>query len=283
MTSRLLACLAVLPPLLVMPRPRAGAGARLQQQAVPHRADRRRRTGASPAQVELENDDEIKGQKFYADVVDLLHRRRPRSRPRGNVLYETRARRASPPSGWCSTPAPAPAPSTPPRASRRSAIAADKSMFGTLEPDVVLLRRAASRRSAEDKLQAHQGRLHHLRAADAALGDGRRARSTINVGDYAMLRERRDAGEGRAGLLPAGRSTTRSRTTTGPPASCCPTYGRSTFQGQSISNAFFWAINRSQDLTVMHDWFTETGQGYGSEYRWVRRGQRRRQPARPTG
>jgi lipopolysaccharide assembly outer membrane protein LptD (OstA) len=49
-----------------------------------------------------------------------------------------------------------------------------------------------------------------------------------------------------------------------------PTYGRSNIQGQSISNAFFWAISRSQDLTVLHDWYTATGQGYGSEYRWMR-------------
>ena len=48
-----------------------------------------------------------------------------------------------------------------------------------------------------------------------------------------------------------------------------PTYGTSTFRGQSLSNAFFWAINRSQDLTLLHDWFTETGQGYGGEYRYV--------------
>jgi LPS-assembly protein len=49
-----------------------------------------------------------------------------------------------------------------------------------------------------------------------------------------------------------------------------PAYGRSTIRGQSLSNAFFWAINRSQDLTLLHDWYTKTGQGYGTEYRYVR-------------
>ena len=49
-----------------------------------------------------------------------------------------------------------------------------------------------------------------------------------------------------------------------------PAYGNSTIRGQSISNAFFWAINRSQDLTLLHDWYTKTGQGYGTEYRYVR-------------
>ena len=48
-----------------------------------------------------------------------------------------------------------------------------------------------------------------------------------------------------------------------------PVYGTSTIRGSSFSNAFFWAINRSQDLTLMHDWFTKTGQGYGGEYRYV--------------
>ncbi len=48
-----------------------------------------------------------------------------------------------------------------------------------------------------------------------------------------------------------------------------PTYGASTIRGQSISNAFFWAINRSHDATVFHDLFTSTGQGFGGQYRYV--------------
>ena len=47
-----------------------------------------------------------------------------------------------------------------------------------------------------------------------------------------------------------------------------PIYGSSTAKGQSISNAFFWAINRSHDATVMHDWFS-VGQQVGGEYRYV--------------
>jgi LPS-assembly protein len=47
-----------------------------------------------------------------------------------------------------------------------------------------------------------------------------------------------------------------------------PTYGVSTLRGQSLHNAFFWAINRSQDATFMHDWFSKTGQGYTGEYRY---------------
>jgi lipopolysaccharide assembly outer membrane protein LptD (OstA) len=48
-----------------------------------------------------------------------------------------------------------------------------------------------------------------------------------------------------------------------------PTYGSSTYRGQAISNGFFWAIDRSRDLTLMHDWFTRSGQGAGAEYRYV--------------
>jgi lipopolysaccharide assembly outer membrane protein LptD (OstA) len=47
-----------------------------------------------------------------------------------------------------------------------------------------------------------------------------------------------------------------------------PAYGSSTLRGQSIHNAFFWAIDRSQDATVFHDWYSNTGQGVGSEYRY---------------
>ncbi len=48
-----------------------------------------------------------------------------------------------------------------------------------------------------------------------------------------------------------------------------PVYGASTLKGQSISNAFFWAISRSQDATIFHDWFSKTGQGLGGEYRYI--------------
>ena len=47
-----------------------------------------------------------------------------------------------------------------------------------------------------------------------------------------------------------------------------PTIGLSSLRGTSLHNAFFWAINRSQDATIFHDWFSKTGQGYGSEYRY---------------
>jgi LPS-assembly protein len=48
-----------------------------------------------------------------------------------------------------------------------------------------------------------------------------------------------------------------------------PTYGSATAKGQVISNSFFWAINRSHDATVYHDWMSKAGQQFGGEYRYV--------------
>jgi LPS-assembly protein len=48
-----------------------------------------------------------------------------------------------------------------------------------------------------------------------------------------------------------------------------PVYGNSDIRGHSVMNAFFWAISRSQDATIYHDWYSRTGQGLGGEYRYV--------------
>jgi LPS-assembly protein len=48
-----------------------------------------------------------------------------------------------------------------------------------------------------------------------------------------------------------------------------PIYGSTSARGQSITNQFFWAISRSQDATIEHDWFSKTGQQLGGEYRYI--------------
>jgi lipopolysaccharide assembly outer membrane protein LptD (OstA) len=48
-----------------------------------------------------------------------------------------------------------------------------------------------------------------------------------------------------------------------------PTYGSSTIRGFTLSDAFFWAIGRSEDLTFYYDWFSKIGEGYGTDYRYV--------------
>jgi hypothetical protein len=48
-----------------------------------------------------------------------------------------------------------------------------------------------------------------------------------------------------------------------------PQYSATSAQGSGIGNAFFWAINRSQDATFYHTWFSKAGQSYGVEYRYA--------------
>lgn len=48
-----------------------------------------------------------------------------------------------------------------------------------------------------------------------------------------------------------------------------PSFGSSTARGFTLSNAFFWAIDRSQDATFFHDYFSQSGQGVGGQYRFV--------------
>jgi LPS-assembly protein len=48
-----------------------------------------------------------------------------------------------------------------------------------------------------------------------------------------------------------------------------PIYGSTNIQGQTLTNQFFWAIGRSHDATFSHNWFSKTGHGLGSEYRYV--------------
>jgi LPS-assembly protein len=47
-----------------------------------------------------------------------------------------------------------------------------------------------------------------------------------------------------------------------------PTYGASTLRGQEIHNAFFWAIDRSQDATIEDEWYSKVGNGVAGEYRY---------------
>jgi len=48
-----------------------------------------------------------------------------------------------------------------------------------------------------------------------------------------------------------------------------PSIGSSTLRGMIISNAFFWAINRSMDATFLLDYNSKFGWGRGVQYRYV--------------
>jgi lipopolysaccharide assembly outer membrane protein LptD (OstA) len=144
--------------------------------------------------------------------------------------------------------------------------AQDRSMFGTLEPDIMFYGELIEK-IGEDKYRITNGSfttcVQPTPRWDIVTGS-----ATIQLEDYAMLRNAvirvKDVP---VFYLPVMYYPIQSddRAT----GFLLPTYGTSTVRGQSLSNAFFWAINRSQDLTLMHDWFTNTGQGLGSEYRYM--------------
>ena len=57
--------------------------------------------------------------------------------------------------------------------------------------------------------------------------------------------------------------------TIAPPASCCRSTVDLVIQGQSLNNAFFWAMNRSQDLTLITTVHPDRP-GLRQRYRWMR-------------
>jgi lipopolysaccharide assembly outer membrane protein LptD (OstA) len=214
-------------------------------------------------QVESENL-EVKGQKFYANVIDI-YLDTHRLEASGNVLYETPTSRIAAERVVFNTRA---GTGTFYTASGLASIGdrADKSMFGALEPDVYFYGDVLEK-VGEDKYKVTKGGFTTC-VQPTPRWEMVAGSITINVGDYAVLRNAvMHVKDVPVFYLPIlyypiqddGRAT----------GFLLPTYGRSTYQGQSVSNAFFWAISRSQDLSLMHDWYTATGQGYGSEYRWV--------------
>ena len=214
-------------------------------------------------QVESENL-EVKGQKFYANVIDI-YLDTHRLEASGNVLYETPTSRIAAERVVFNTRA---GTGTFYTASGLASIGnrADKSMFGALEPDVYFYGDVLEK-VGDDKYKVTKGGFTTC-VQPTPRWEMVAGSITINVGDYAVLRNAvMHVKDVPVFYLPIlyypiqddGRAT----------GFLLPTYGRSTYQGQSVSNAFFWAISRSQDLSILHDWYTATGQGYGSEYRWV--------------
>ncbi len=144
--------------------------------------------------------------------------------------------------------------------------AQDKSMFGTLEPDIYFSGETIDK-IGEDKYRITKGWFTTC-VQPTPRWQVVTGKATINLEDYAILRNAvvrvKDVP---VFYLPVWYYPIQSDDRAS--GFLLPTYGRSTYRGQSLSNAFFWAINRSQDLTLFHDWYTKTGQGVGSEYRYV--------------
>ncbi len=141
-----------------------------------------------------------------------------------------------------------------------------QAMFGSLDPDVYFYGETIEKLDI-DKYRIRKGGFTTC-VQPTPRWEMVSQSATINLDDYAAMRQVvlrvKDVP---VFYLPAlyvplqkdGRST----------GILMPTYGRSTYRGLSISNGFFWAISRSQDLTLMHDWFTSRGHGLGAEYRYV--------------
>jgi hypothetical protein len=144
--------------------------------------------------------------------------------------------------------------------------AKDKSMFGTLEPDLYFWGEQIEK-IAEDKYRITNGSFTTC-VQPTPRWDIITGTATVNLEDYAVLRNAvMRVKDVPVFYLPVLYYPIQSddRAT----GFLLPTYGASTFRGQSLSNAFFWAISRSQDLTLLHDWYTKTGQGFGTEYRYM--------------
>lgn len=144
--------------------------------------------------------------------------------------------------------------------------AEDKSMFGGLEPDVYFYGERIEK-IGDDRYRIHKGGFTTC-VQPTPRWDIVSGTATIDLEDYAILRNAvLRVKEVPVFYMPIFYYPIQSddRAT----GFLMPSYGNSTYQGQSISNAFFWAINRSQDLTLFHDWFFSRGQGMGTEYRYV--------------
>lgn len=142
----------------------------------------------------------------------------------------------------------------------------DKSMFGGLEPDVYFHGETIEK-IGEDRYRISRGGFTTC-VQPTPRWDIVSGSTTIDLEDYAVLRNAvlrvKDVPVFYLPILYYPIQSDDRAT-----GFLMPAYGNSTYQGHSISNAFFWAIDRSQDVTLFHDWYFTRGQGLGTEYRYV--------------
>ncbi len=206
------------------------------------------------------------GQKFFADDLQM-NIKTGELTAEGNVVFQTPTARISSDSVVFNT-----------KTSRgtftnASGIAQlgergerNRSMFGTLEPDVYF-RGATIEKIDDDKYRITKGSFTTC-VQPTPRWEIVSASATLNLDDYVMLRNAvvqvKDVPVFYLPLMyyPIQED---DRAT----GFLLPMYGSSTITGSSISNAFFWAINRSQDATIWHDWMFSRGQGAGAEYRYL--------------
>ncbi|MDH4064655.1 MAG: putative LPS assembly protein LptD, partial [Acidobacteriota bacterium] len=217
-------------------------------------------------EIEGEKGSPNDGQKFFADELEL-NTRTGELTASGNVVFATPDARIAADSVVFNTQTKL---GTFTNASGIASLGErgeqDRSMFGTLEPDVYFYG-ATIEKVGADKYSIVKGGFTTC-VQPTPRWEIVSGRATVNLHDYAVLRNAvirvKDVP---VFYLPViyypiqddDRAT----------GFLLPTYGRSTYRGQSLSNAFFWAMSRNQDATFFHDWFTSRGQGAGAEYRYI--------------
>ncbi len=143
----------------------------------------------------------------------------------------------------------------------------NRSMFGTLEPDVYFYGSQIEKIGA-DKYRIRKGGFTTC-VQPTPRWEIVSGNATLNLDDYVVMRNAViEVKNVPVFYLPLLYYPIQSddRAT----GFLLPMYGSSLATGSTISNAFFWAIGRSQDATFFHDWMFSRGNGLGAEYRYLR-------------
>ena len=227
-------------------------------------ADRLRLVG----EIEIEGDASgaNAGQKFFADELELNTRTGDLT-ARGNVVFKTPTTQISAESVTFNTKTRLGTFTT------ASGIAElgergvrNQSMFGTMEPEIYFHGEVIEK-IGPDKYRLRNGAFTTC-VQPTPRWEIVSGNAVINLHDYAMLRNAvirvKDVPVFYLPMLYYPIQDDDRAT-----GILIPTYGASLARGQSISNAFFWAINRSHDATFFHDWLFSRGTGMGTEYRYV--------------
>ena len=220
----------------------------------------------SEVEIEGEPGSPNAGQKFFADRIEI-NIRTGELIARGNVVFSTPTARISSDSVVFNT-----------KTKLGTFTAAfgiaslgergqeNRSMFGTLEPDVYFYG-AEIEKIGPDKYRIRKGGFTTC-VQPTPRWEIVSGSATVNLDDYVILRNAViQVKDVPVFYLPVlyypiqedDRAT----------GFLLPQYGSSLVMGSSVGNAFFWAIDRSQDATFFHDWMFSRGQGYGTEYRYM--------------
>lgn len=217
-------------------------------------------------QVEIEGQGPNKGQKIFADELDWNVRSGEFAASGNVVVTSPTARMAAERAVFNTKTRLGTFYTASGTASLGERGAQDRTMFGSLEPEVYFYGETIEK-IGDDKYRINRGGFTTC-VQPTPRWEVVSKSATINLGDYALLRNAvMRVKDVPVFYLPVlyypiqedGRST----------GFLMPTYGNATYTGQSISNAFFWAIDRSQDATLFHNWYFSRGQAVGAEYRYL--------------